>query len=147
MQCIPSIFASRLQTKLGFDVQAAKTGGYYHRIGLLKGENTYENIKAVYEEHAFPKNACLVLQEYADTSMPLASREAAVVYLSDKIISAIMSLFESGQEKIEYGKLIDAVFETSMKKGLLDKSSLTMADLVQMKEIFKREQLYYDFLR
>lgn len=140
-------FCELIADRLGLDIQAAKAGGYYHRIGLLKGENSYDNIRAVYEEHAFPQKACQVLKEYADAKTPLLSKESAVLYMSDKIISTVMKLFETGQTPVDYNKLIDAIFETNMKKGLFNRCSLTMAEFTQMKEIFKKEQLYYDFLR
>ena len=92
-------FCERIADKLGLDVQAVKAGGYYHRIGLLRGENTFENVKEIYEEHLFPQNACRVLREYNDPATPLESKEAAVVFIADHIISSIMTLFEKEQRK------------------------------------------------
>ena len=140
-------FCERIADKLGMDVQAAKAGGYYHRIGLLKGENTFEHVKEIYEEHLFPKNACRVLQEYNDPATPMESKEVAVVFLADNIISSIMSLFDKETDKIDYDKLIDTVFDANLEKGILNKCTLTLSDVRQMKEIFKKEKLYYDFLR
>lgn len=139
-------FCERIADKLGLDVQAVKTGGYYHRIGLLKGENSFENVRAIYEEHDFPPKARRILQEYTDAHTPFESKEATVLLMTDKIISTIMSKFENGAETLDYHKLIDTIFDTAMEKGIFNRSAITVSDLVQMREIFKREKLYYDFL-
>lgn len=103
-------------------------------------------MKAIYTEHGFPPNACKVLKEYNDADTPLKSREAITLLLSDRVISTIMHKFESGVDKIDYDALIDHIFDHAMKKGIFDGSDVSIFDITQMMEIFKREKLYYDFL-
>ncbi len=139
-------FCKRIADKIGLESRVVETGGYYHRIGVLKGENTFENVKEIYEEHGFPPKACRILQEYNDTHTPMESREVIVVLLSDMIISTIMAKFEEGAQAIEYDKLIDHIFDDAMGKGAFNRSAISISDLVQMQEIFKKDKLYYDFL-
>ena len=49
------------------DTTTGKTGGYYRRIGILKGENTWETVKGIAAAYAFPPEAVRILQEFLDS--------------------------------------------------------------------------------
>ncbi len=140
--------SDKIAKSLGLDDLAAKAGGYYHRIGLLKGKNTWENVEAVCNEYHFPPNAKTILQEYIDTDKAMIAKETVVVMFSDNIVSAILYLFsQNADAKLDYEKIIDTVFHKKMESGQLNKSEMTLAQLQEMRKIFIGEKLYYDFLR
>ena len=54
--------SDKIARRLKLDDAAVKACGYYHRIGKLKGENTWENIEAICEEYQFPPRARQILK-------------------------------------------------------------------------------------
>lgn len=142
-------FSDKIARSLGMDDLAAKACGYYHRIGQLKGENTWENIEAICDEYNFPPNARKILQEYVDPTVPMTSKEAVVVLFSDRIVSSILYLFsQDAKAKLDYQQIVDTVFRKKIvESNNLWKNDITLAQLQEMRKIFIEEKLYYDFLR
>lgn len=141
-------FCDRIAKKLKLDVDAAKAGGYYHRIGLLLGKVSLEKTEELLAPHAFPPAACRLLTEYLTPGVPLKSKEAAVLLLADTVISSVLKLFaKDSKAEIDYDILIERIFKEKMEDSILSESSITMGELISMKNTFKEEKLYYDFLR
>lgn len=128
-------------------MDAAKTGGYYRRIGILKGENTWETVGGIAKEYAFPKEAVRILREFLDKTAPIKQKETAVLLMSDAVISSILYLFAQNSDVPDYDKIIDTVFKQKLESNVLQVCSITLEELYRMKKIFKEEKLYYDFLR
>ena len=141
--------SDKIARSLGLDDLAVKAGGYYHRIGQLKGENTWENIEAICEEYHFPPNARKLLQEYVDPSQPMVSKEAVVILFSDRIVSTILYLFsKDSKAELDYQQIVDAVFRKKIVESHdLWQNDISLAQLQEMRRIFIEEKLYYDFLR
>ncbi len=141
--------SDKIARSLGLDDFATKAGGYYHRIGQLKGENTWENVEAICDEYKFPPNARKVLQEYVDTSQTMLSKEAVVILFSDQIVSSILYLFsQDAKAELDYEQIVDAVFRKKIvESNDLWNNDITLAELQEMRKIFIEEKLYYDFLR
>lgn len=138
----------KIARSLGLDDAAAKAVGYYHRIGQLKGENTWENVAAICDEYRFPPNARKILQEYVDPSKPMVSCESIVILFSDCIVSSILYLFsKDAKAKLDYQQIVDAVFRKKLENKELWQNEITLAQLQKMRMIFIEEKLYYDFLR
>ncbi len=140
-------FCERISRALCLDVDAAKTGGYYRRIGILKGENTWETVGGIAKEYAFPKEAVRILREFLDKTAPIKQKETAVLLMSDAVISSILYLFAQNSDVPDYDKIIDTVFKQKLESNVLQVCSITLEELYRMKKIFKEEKLYYDFLR
>lgn len=140
-------FCDRIARKLALDADAAKAGGYYHRIGLLKGSNSWEQVKEMADAHAFPPAARQVLQEYLDKDTPIRQKETAVLLLSDAIVSSMLFLFAREQGNLDYDQIIDTVFRKKLETPALQECRISMDEISRMKKIFKEEKLYYDFLR
>lgn len=141
-------FCDRIANKLSLDADAAKTGGYYHRIGLLKEENTWESVEKIAKEYVFPPVAESVLREYLDKETPVTRKETAVLIFSDAVVSAILFLFaRKPGEKPDYDQVIETVFKQKLGTELLSECVISMEEINKMKTIFKEEKLYYDFLR
>lgn len=138
----------RIAKRLNLDDAVVKACGYYHRIGILKGENTWENLQLIMEQNRFPQRVREVLKEYVDSAEPMISKETIVLLFSDTIISSISYLFSKDpQIQLDYPKVIGGIFKRRVESGVIDRSELTFGELQEMKEILVEEKLYYDFLR
>lgn len=141
-------FCDRIARKLQLDADAAKSGGYYHRIGILKGAVNLENTEELITPHAFPPAAERLLAEYLRPDVPLKSKEAVVLLLADTVICSVLQLFAKDPKiQIDYNVLIEKIFQQKLKDSVLWESDITMEELTSMKNTFKEEKLYYDFLR
>ena len=140
--------SDRIAKKLGLDDQAAKACAYYHRIGLLEGDNTWENVYKVCREYRFPPNAQQILKEYVDAEEKVQSAETMVVLFSDRVVSSVLQIFaEDPKREIDYEELIEQIFREQMQIPELWENRITLAQFSAMKEQFIEEKLYYDFLR
>lgn len=138
----------RIAKRLNLDDAVVKACGYYHRIGILKGENTWENLQLIMEENHFPQRVREILKEYVDRTELMISKETIVLLFSDTIISSINYLFSKDpQIQLNYPKVIEGIFKKRIESGVIDRSNLTFGELQEMKEILVEEKLYYDFLR
>lgn len=138
----------RIAKRLDADDAAAKAGGYYHKIGILKGQNSWENARLVLEEYHFPDMVHAILKEYLDSEEQIVSKETVILLISDTVISSISYLFsKDANAPLNYEKLIQAVFRKKLESGLLNHSKISISELEEMKKILMEETLYYDFLR
>lgn len=145
-------FSERIASSIHADVALAKAGAYYHRVGKIYREkysdasSESEIIRRICEENEFPPNILEVLLECAEHKY--VSKESTIVMFSDAIVSAVLFLFEKEpQGRPDYSQLVDVIFKKKQEKGFLNNSSITIHELLVMKQIFVKEKLYYDFLR
>lgn len=162
-------FCERIATSLKVNSALAKAGGYYHRIGklewkeaetlsseqgekypakreeMLEGKSEKERIEIFCEEYEFPSQVRLLLQECA--AKTYVSKESIIVMFSDAVVSAVLYLFEKEpQKEPDYEKIVDMIFKRKQENGVLDEGKITMQELKKMRQIFREEKLYYDFL-
>ena len=138
----------KIAKSLEIDDAAVKACGYYHRIGILKGENTWENVSAICDAYHFPPKTKSILKEYVDTNSKVVSKETIVVLFADCIVSSILYLFDKDPKaELDYAQLIDTVFQKKFETDELWNNDISLAQLHEMKRIFVQEKLYYDFLR
>lgn len=140
--------SDRIAKRLNLDDAAAKACGYYHRIGRLRGENTWENVSAICNEYHFPSNTRKILKEYVDESEKVVSKETIVVLFADCIVSSILYLFQKDPKaKLDYAQIVNTVFNKKLETDELWENEISLAQITAMKKIFIEENLYYDFLR
>lgn len=138
----------RIAKKLGLNDVVIKACGYYHRIGILKGENSWENIESICKEYHIPPDTRKILKEYTDPAMDITAKETTVLLFTDCIVTSIFQLFaKDPKAELDYGKIIDTIFENKLNSGELWNSDISIAQIRKMKKIFVEEKLYYDFLR
>ncbi len=141
-------FCDRIAKKLNLDAEAAKACAYYHRIGLLLTENSWEQVEKTADEYGFPPLVRQILKEYLDKNTPVKQKETAVLVLSDAVVSSLLFLFARKQkETLDYDRIIETVFKKKLETNQLSACSISMEEITKMKTIFKEEKLYYDFLR
>lgn len=138
----------RIAKRLSLNDVVVKACGYYHRIGILKGENTWENVQAICTEYHIPPDTREALREYIDPTVKEFSRETTVIIFADSIVTAINDMFKKNPKaELDYDRIIEAVFTEKFESGVLNNSDISIAQIREMKKIFSEEKLYYDFLR
>lgn len=140
--------SDKIARRLGLDPMIVKSCGYYHRIGLLKGENTWENVEEICKQYHFPPEARTILREYIDPAQDMLSKETIVILFADAIVSSIYDIFsKDSNAEVDYEQIIETVYRRKMSSGELLKSEISIGQLREMRKIFSEEKLYYDFLR
>ncbi|HKM34392.1 MAG TPA: hypothetical protein VJY54_06590 [Lachnospiraceae bacterium] len=141
-------FCDRIAHKLSLDAGALKAGGYYHKIGILSGENTWEQVKSITQNYNFPAAVNEILKEYLSKGAPVKKKETAVLILSDAIVASMSFLFSRNKSEIlDYDQIIETVFKKKLENVIFQECDIRMEEISKMKKIFKEEKLYYDFLR
>ena len=139
--------AERMAIAVGCDVALVKNCAYYHRIRHAYSMNK-EDFATFLEDNQFPPEAYSLLIEYYDNETKPSSKEAGIVYISDKLIASLMSLFKKDKDiKIDYTELIATLIDKNMFKSNMSECDLSIKDYNTIKEILLKETLYYDFLR
>jgi membrane-associated HD superfamily phosphohydrolase len=140
--------SDKIAKKLNLDDMATKTCGYYHKIGTLKGENSWEAINEICREYRFPNPAISLLKEYTDRETALMSKEAVVVLFADTLVASLLYLFSKDPTvKPDYNHIIEAIYDRKFDSGIIDKTLITMGEMKEIRKMLKEEHLYYDFLR
>ena len=66
----------------------------------------------------------------------------------DLLVSSLMQTFAQDQERqVEIDSFVEELVNDKLYRGVLNQSELSIRELNEMKKLFKREKLYYDFLR
>lgn len=141
-------FCERLASRLGLDAQIVKCAGFYHEMTPLNADDREE----FYRDMQFTNALRILLDEYeeyvSNPGISLSRKESAVLVCSRTVVMTVMALFEKDQNAgIDTSRLVDAIFDRFVKIGTFSECEITFADLSAMKQIFKEEKLYYDFLR
>lgn len=137
-------FCELIAEKLGMNKDVLKCAGYYYRFCPMDASKR----EAFYVENEFPAQVCDILDEYSDfiakkTDGKIYSRECAVLLCSQMVVVAT---FGVATEKAEAEKLVDAAFLQYEKADTFKFSSVRYSDIEAMKQLFKEDKLYYDFL-
>ncbi len=142
-------FCDRIATELGLDVKVVKCAGYYQDIGIIHGNNTWEETCSILQQASFPDKPLAVIRELTDPKEKLHSKEAAVVLFSRLVVSSVLYLIEKNPGgAINYDSVIDAIFQSRLDNGTFNDNDISISDIRLMKRKFKKEQLYYDnFMR
>lgn len=140
--------SEKVARRIGIDSALTKAGGYYHRIGLLQGKDTIQNTILVGAANHFPQALIRLLKEYGIKNTKNVSKEAAVVQISDVVVSSISYMFQKDKNAVlSYDKIVDVILKKKIESGDFDHCQLTMEELSEIKKCFAEEKLYYDFLR
>ena len=143
-----AVLCSKLALKMEIEEPVAKALGLYHRIGLLRGENSWENAEGLLKEFDFPEDIVSYLGEYYNKDSGVKSRYAAVLIIAETMISSVSYLFSKDKNtNINFEKLVDTVVDKKRESGVFDNSKLTFEDIGIIKKTLCEEKLFYDFLR
>ena len=132
-------FCDLICKKIDMDENMLKCAAYYHRIG--------EELPALMVRKHFPPKLREILKEYG-TNKPPKNKETAILACTDMIVSSIIrKLREDGDKPIDYEEFVDEQFEKLVNDGYFWECDISMKEYEAMHQIFRREKLYYDFLR
>jgi hypothetical protein len=142
--------SERMAQELHLRGKPMKSLAYYHRIWILNHHRQdWDEIQPYFVEFDFPREALDLLREYltGGENAPV-SKEATVVMFCDLLVSSLMQAFAQDRERqVEMDSFIEDLVNEKLYHGALNQSELSMRELNEMKKLFKREKLYYDFLR
>lgn len=121
---------------IGADALLTRCAGMYHEIGRINGKKDIANetLKIAIDNN-FPKPLIDILNEYSIKTGRPNSKEAALVMISDTVITTI-EYMNHNKKSFTYDKLIDNIFAQRLAKGYFDNSELTIAEYHIVKEYF-----------
>lgn len=121
------------------DEVLAKAGGLYHEIGKIKDGNYIEQGLILAEQYGFPEKLKSILKQHNIKYEKPTSAEAAIVMLSDNVVSTIEYIEKTDDYKYTKNKIIENIFQMRMEKGTFDESGLSVKDYKLLKEFYKKE--------
>ena len=131
--------SGRAAKQIGAMEQLAYAGGMYHEIGKIGGKNYIEEGLVIAEDYAFPKELKAIIKEHNIKYDKPGSVEAAIVMLTDNVVSTIDYISKTEDRKFTPEKIIDNIFQMRMDKGTFDQSGLTLKDFKLLKEFYLNE--------
>jgi putative nucleotidyltransferase with HDIG domain len=129
----------RAAMEIGADEMLALAGGLYHEVGKINGKNYIEEGLIIAEDYAFPKELKAILKEHNIKFEKPGSVEAAIVMLSDSVVSTIEYIEKTDEHKYTTGKVIDNIFQLRMDKGTFDSANFSLKDYKKLKEFYQKE--------
>ncbi len=131
--------SERAAKRIEASEQLAKAGGLYHEIGRLKGRNYIEEGLLIAEDYSFPEELKAIIREHNIKYDKPRSVEAAIVMLSDSVVSTIEYIEKTEERKHSTNKIIDNIFQLRMDKGTFDNANLSLKDFKLLKDFFQKE--------
>ncbi len=124
--------------ELGCNEALAAVGGMFHEAGrMLFPENYMEGNAVLAEQYGFPEDLVAVIRQHNTGSEIPKSPEAAIVMLSDCIVSTSEYLRKNGKRgAISDDQLVMSIFTNRINKGGLDEAGLTDAQLDTLKAFY-----------
>ena len=70
------------------------------------------------------------------------------MYMSDCVIGLLTDLFEKDNKvRLDYTEFFRRLFEEKYREGAFNQCDFSIRQICEMRELFIKEALYYDFLR
>lgn len=138
------IFIGELSKKaaktIHVEEELAYVAGCYHEIGRMGGKEYIPEGVKILSEHGVTKRVIQAVEEHNIHQGAPSSPEAAIVMLSDSIVSTIQYLkVKQPGRKMEVKDVVNTVFLRRFEKGMFDKSTLTMEEIAELKEFYTKE--------
>lgn len=136
--------SKRAAIHIGANEELAYAGGLYHEVGRLEGKDYVELGEKLAKEYDLPEELIQIIRQHNYKCDLPKSEEAAIVMLSDNIISTIFYLKGTGQSGISNEKIIENTFHVRFKNGTLDESGITLQKFNKLKHFYLLERKLYD---
>ncbi len=130
---------------LGCNEKLVKAGGLYHEIGRLVNKEYIPSGVQLLQEHEFPAEVIDILKQQNSKMELPKSKEAAIVMLSESIVSTITYFEKEKKKAIKSGqtyqeqslsKIVENIFNIRFSKGALDESGLTILEYKKLKHYY-----------
>ena len=127
---------SRLAAKrIGADYNLAYAGGLFHDLGKVAGSEYIKEGLKLAEQYGIPKDVRTIMVEHNVKSRTPKSKEAAIVMLSDTVVSTIEYVKGTMDKKdISEQVLVENAINKRLTSGALNKSGLTIEEFNIIKE-------------
>gem|GEM_PF-4540011 len=134
--------------KTGADTMLTRALGYFHRIGVLRGDNMNiaQKTLSIALENSFEPELVGLIREYWEISAHKLSKEASIAILCDDVVHTIMDRFTTSNN-VNYNNIISETMEFYTQYKRFSISDLSLKDIGDIEKCLKGEKLYYDFLR
>lgn len=134
-------FCERIASRLSLNTELLKCAAYYHRLCAEKPQ--------IIDEQPFPPEVRAVLTEYRNRKEePIRKKETAVLLCADTVMDTVQRLvIRSEGHVLNYDYIIESVFRHFDEEDTFAQCDITLREIRMMRDIFKEEKLYYDFLR
>lgn len=133
-----SVLSERAAVAVGGNAALAKAGGLYHEIGRIEDEVDYiEAGTRIGKEYDFPNELLDVMRQHSTGFEFPKSVEAAIVMLSDCIISTSEYLEKTGKRNLVSDEhLVQSIFQNRIEKGNLQYSGMTQEQIQRLREFY-----------
>ncbi len=124
---------------VGGNPALARVGGLYHEIGRIKENGDYIEMGIqMGTEYHFPGPLLDIIRQHSSRMMLPKSVEAAVVMLSDCIVSTSEYLEKNGQRgMISNAHLVQGIFRNRLEKGNLQEAGLTREQIACLRDFYR----------
>ena len=127
---------------IGCNDKIVQAGGLYHEVGRIAGRDYIEEGVKLGAEYNLPKEVIDIIRQHNSKYEKPKSVEAAVVMLTDSIVSTIEYMEKEQKMKnvqISADKMVEQIFDIRLAKGTLYDSAMNICDYKKLKEFFKNE--------
>ncbi|MDF2844598.1 MAG: hypothetical protein K0R00_3024 [Herbinix sp.] len=131
--------SKRAAISISANEMLAFAGGLYHEAGKMRGKNYIEEGLILADEYAFPKELKAIIREHNIKYDKPNSVEAAIVMITDSIVSTLDYIEKTGDKKFTTTKVVENIFQMRMDKGTFDAAGLSLKDYKVLKEFYHRE--------
>lgn len=136
-----SSVSARATRHLGGNHLLAQAGGMYHELGRIADQEDY--IEAGIElakDNDFPEELIAMIREHSTGYERPKSMEAAIIMLTDCIISTSEYLEKVGHRKqVSDEKLVNSIFQNRLEKGNLEESGLTAEQIEKLRNFYIKQ--------
>jgi len=131
--------SQRAALEIGANEKLAFAGGLYHEIGKIRGKNYIEEGLCIAADYSFPNELKAILKEHNIKFEKPSTIEAAIVMLSDSVVSTLEYIEKNDEHKFTTNKVIENIFQLRMDKGTFDATDLSLKDYKKLKEFYQKE--------
>lgn len=129
-----SMYIGQLSKKaaklIGAEETIAYAGGCYHEVGRMEGKDYIQAGEKMLKGYGISAQVIDVVKEHNIHKGIPTSKEAAIVMLSDSIVSTMIYLKEKQPEaQVSVEEIVQSIFKRRLEKGLLAQSGLGEKEL------------------
>lgn len=122
---------------IGARKDLAYVAGCYHEVGRMEGKDYVANGEKMLMEHGISQTVIEVMKEHNMNHGKPASKEAAIVMLSDSIATTLQYLHLKHPDKqVKLEELVPSIIGKRFEQGLLKESGLSMEEMNQLKDYY-----------
>lgn len=127
--------AKEAAVHINADQKISYAGGLYHEIGKLESKDYINAGILLAKTNHFPQTLLTVIEEHNVGMKNATSKEAAVVMLSDSVIS-ILERVEKTKSKEQQKEMVKRIFVLRLEQGALDQCGLQIEELKKLLCVF-----------